>query len=371
MTKTRLNLASAPLLPVTVAFIFGILSARLSYAIWITIGLTAVSITLYFFKYRYLAIVTAAIATGIMVAFTGRPTSPPAGFFGHKLIISGVVKEMNEGDATRNLVVRVDSINYVPVRPFKVFTVCWNFHPEIAAADRITYVSELSEPDTGTDIPLELNYGEYLLNNGITATSFIKEGKDVIAVYSASGFFNDMIRFKERIVTFIAASRLSPSGKTFMITLLTGDKTYLTPDARQNFARAGVAHVLALSGLHVAIITIIISILLFPFTALRLNKLKGLITVGLLWFFAMITGLSPSVVRAVVMASVFLLGMLLERRPAPLNSLCFAALCILTADPLAVYSIGFQLSFAAVIFILAFSEKLIPFSKKQRIPYIA
>lgn len=370
MTNTRLNLASVPLLPVTVAFIIGILAAGSAYAIWASVGFIALCIGLYCVGYKYVALILATVATGIVVGVIGRPVPLPAGFYGHRAMVSGVVTEMNEGDATRNLVVRVDSINSISVRPFKVFTICWNFHPEITAGDHITYVSELSPVDTSVDIPLELNYGQYLYDHGIVATSFIKEGKDVISLYQASGLMNDMSRLKDRIVNYIAASRLSSSGKTFMITMLTGDRTYITPDARLNFARAGVAHVLALSGLHVAIITIIISLLLFPLTALRLNRLKGLVTVGLLWIFALVTGLTPSVVRSVIMATVFLLCMLLERRPSPLNSLCFAALCILTADALAIYSIGFQLSFIAVVFILIFSERFIPFSRKQRLPYL-
>ncbi len=174
------------------------------------------------------------------------------------------------------------------------------------------------------------------------------------------------MRLRSEIVDMISASDLMPATKTFLITTLTGDRSFLTPADRDLFSRAGVAHILALSGLHVAIISLVVSWLLFPLTVLRRNKLKMCVIVVVLWAYAIMTGLTPSVVRAVIMASVFVLSRILERQPSPLNSLSFAAICILLFDPSAIYSAGFQLSFAAVIFILLFAEKLNPVNKRNR-----
>lgn len=369
MKKTRLTTASAPLLPLTVAFIVGILLGKLACALWLAVTLGIACALLFWRNFRYSGIISAAVATGVLVSYLGRPVAPPQGFIGKEVVVTGTVTEMKEGDATRNLIVRVDSINSVAVSQFKVFTVCWNYNPEIYSADFIKFRTTLETPDTGTDLPLEFNFGEYLYDKSITATAIIKKGSDVLAYYPASGIRNSLIRLRERVVDNLASSRLSAESKTFLITVLTGDSSFLMPDNREAFSRAGVAHVLALSGLHVAIFTIIISLFLFPLTAVRANKTKRFVIVIVLWLFAVMTGLTPSVTRSVIMATVYVLSRIIERRPAPVNSLCFAALCILTFDPLAIYSIGFQLSFTAVIFILIFAEKLNPVNKRNRPTY--
>ncbi|MDE6484497.1 MAG: competence protein ComEC family protein [Duncaniella sp.] len=369
MNETRLNLASVPLLPLTVAFIAGILLGQISAGIMLAVIIGIAAGILSFTGFKYLGIITSATATGIIVSIIGAPVTPPDSYIGREVILSGTVTEMKEGEATRNLVIKVDSVNCRRVRPFKVYTVCWNFNPEIFAADHIRFKTTLSRADNETDIPLEFNFGEYLYRKGITVTSVIQKGSDVLTLYPAKGLRNSIIRCRLNVVDYIASSRLLPESKTFLITVLTGDSSFLLSSERETFSRAGVAHVLALSGLHVAIITMVIYLLLFPLTLVRANRLKGIIAVIVLWLFAVMTGLTPSVTRSVIMASVFLMAMLLERRPAPVNSLCFAALCILVADPLAVYSIGFQLSFTAVIFILLLAGKLNPVNKRVRPGY--
>ena len=366
MTKTRLSLASAPLLPLTVAFFVGILFGPLSFSLWLAGGLAVAGGGLFLSGRNYASIISAALATGIIVSVLGRPVSAPSEIMGKEVSVAGTVVEMREGEATRNLIVRVDSIDSYRIRSFKLFAVCLNFNPEIYAADHIRFTATLTELDTETDLPLELNYGEYLYNQGVTASAFIPKGSDITALYPATGIRNTLLRIKDGIINRFAMSDLSQASKTFLITVLTGDSSYLLPDDREAYSRSGVAHVLALSGLHVAIITMVISLTLFPLTLLRLNKLKGVITVLALWIFALMTGLTPSVTRSVIMATVFLLTLITERRPAPVNSLCFAALCILVAVPLAIYSISFQLSFSAILFILIFADKLNPVSKRNR-----
>ncbi|MDE6416322.1 MAG: hypothetical protein K2K68_04760, partial [Duncaniella sp.] len=122
MNKTRLSIASVPLLPLTVAFIAGILLNQVCAGAWLAVILCVAAGIMFVSGWRYTGIITAASATGIIISILGEPVMPPESYIGRELTLSGTVTEMKEGEATRNLVVNVDSINSRKVRPFKVFT---------------------------------------------------------------------------------------------------------------------------------------------------------------------------------------------------------------------------------------------------------
>ena len=128
-----------------------------------------------------------------------------------------------------------------------------------------------------------------------------------------------------------------------------GDKSALTPEVRETYSVTGASHVLALSGLHLGIIYLLL-------TRLTLGRRRGwlpqVFVVLAIWGFALITGLSTSVVRSATMISTYALFSLGGRRKASVNVLCFTAIIMLLVDPQALYDIGFQLSFSAVMSIL-------------------
>ncbi|MDE6028429.1 MAG: ComEC/Rec2 family competence protein, partial [Muribaculaceae bacterium] len=147
--------------------------------------------------------------------------------------------------------------------------------------------------------------------------------------------------------------------------LLSGDRAYLEPDVRQKFSDAGIAHVFALSGMHIAIIAAIFLSILFPLNFFGKYKLRYFITAILLWLYAFITGMSPSIIRACVMASTFIIAMLLERKNTTLNSLCLSGFLILLFTPRALFEIGFQLSFLCVGSLILFAGKFNPINHRM------
>ncbi len=137
----------------------------------------------------------------------------------------------------------------------------------------------------------------------------------------------------------------------FWNALTTGDRSLLTVRDRDHLRKAGLSHVIALSGLHVGFL---ISFLLFVFGR-RIGTALGIPT--LIAFYFMV-GWSPSVVRACIMYGVFLLGFWLRRRSDSLNSLFAALLVILLILPDALTSVGLQLSFASTLGILCFASRI-------------
>jgi len=153
-----------------------------------------------------------------------------------------------------------------------------------------------------------------------------------------------------------------------MKALLVGDKTGLTPSLRDVFSRSGTSHLLAISGLHVGIVAslsffICRWMLSFVTPLLWSGKVKAAAAVMSIFpvvAYGLVAGMSPSTQRAVIMVAIFLMTFLAGRDHDLINTLAVAALAIVVVDPPTLFSISFQLSFAAVFFIVYGIAKVMP-----------
>lgn len=135
--------------------------------------------------------------------------------------------------------------------------------------------------------------------------------------------------------------------------LLTGDRSELDRDLVQAYSNTGVVHIMAISGLHLGLIYILLFRIFSIIPAIQnKNWLKfSLILLGI-WFFAVMTGCSPSVLRSAIMLSFLALSILQKRKVSTYNFWALAAFILLCFDPLLLFNVGFQLSFSAVLGIL-------------------
>ena len=135
----------------------------------------------------------------------------------------------------------------------------------------------------------------------------------------------------------------------FAKALVFGDRTGIDYETSTDFSVTGVSHVVAVSGLHVSILCAVV----YLFSRKR-RFLTAVIGIPMLWCFAAVVGFSPSVTRAVIMQSIVLLALAVNREYDPPNALSAAVLLMLLMDPLTVASVGFQLSVASVVGIFLF-----------------
>jgi competence protein ComEC len=199
--------------------------------------------------------------------------------------------------------------------------------------------------------PGEFDYGRYLTLNDIQGVATIVSPEDVTATKESTfSSFNAFVGSMQRSLYRIIDHYHSPEQASFLKGVILGYRADLSNEIKQSFMNTGTIHILAVSGSNVAVIVLIIYSM---FGFLRLPKrLSGGATIVGIILFMFITGASPSVVRATIMASVILLGTLFERKADVYNSLCVAATVILLMDTNALFDVGFQLSFAAVISIV-------------------
>lgn len=139
----------------------------------------------------------------------------------------------------------------------------------------------------------------------------------------------------------------------FAKALLLGDTTDFTYTQNRDFQRSGIRHIVAVSGLHVAILFS----LLYLFVG-RNRYLVPLLGIPMLVIFAAVAGFTPSIVRACVMQGLLSLSMLFQREYDPPTALSVSVLTILAANPVAITAVGFQLSVACMVGIFLFQEKL-------------
>lgn len=149
--------------------------------------------------------------------------------------------------------------------------------------------------------------------------------------------------------------------KAIVDALLLGQRVDLDKEIVTDYSNAGVIHILAISGLHISIIYFFIVFLLKPLKRIPFGKeIELLIVLTLLWLFAFLTGLPASVTRAVTLFSFVSIGKYFNQPKAIYNAIAVSALLILLFRPNAIFDIGFQLSYAAVLAIVLFQ----PFYKK-------
>ncbi len=202
--------------------------------------------------------------------------------------------------------------------------------------------------------PYEFNYKFHMENLNIRYYSFITIN-DIIQ-HRVPGYrklpYKALI-LREKIIDIYKQRGITGDRLAIVAAITLGQKNMLDQEQKQNFMRAGVIHIMAVSGLHVGILSIFIFNLLF-FLRHRFNNMRVIITILLLWIFAFITGLTPSVMRATLMFTFLQAGTLVKRKANGINSVLASAFVLIIINPSVIFEAGFILSFSAVIYIISF-----------------
>lgn len=225
--------------------------------------------------------------------------------------------------------------------------------------DKIIFSGESLRRIKDSENSFKGGYAKMMNRRGYFFTSF-NPASEIIKSGERFSLKRVAVDIRDKIIGELEKVNLEKDTRFFLITILTGEKANLNPDTRDLFSDAGVAHILALSGLHIGILGGIVLFLLFPLNFFGKYKIRYLITVIILWFYTFVMGAAPSLVRACVMVSVFSIAMILERKNTSLNSLCLAGFIILLFSPLSIYDIGFQLSFICVGALIILGNHLNP-----------
>lgn len=224
----------------------------------------------------------------------------------------------------------------------------------LCCGDELLVYAKLSPPQNNGN-PDEFDYARFLLRQQVSAIGFAYGGTwKRISKDATPSFHQKLLTCRERILSVYR--RLGFQGDDFAVlsALTVGYKEELSDEIRESYSATGSSHVLALSGLHIGFLYAMLWFCLswLPRSRRSTLLLRTLLIIGSLWGFAFFTGLSASVVRSVIMFSLFALSGLIRRKNFSLNTLFVAAFFMLLVRPFWLYDVGFQLSVSAVAAIL-------------------
>lgn len=279
------------------------------------------------------------------------PQQPPA--YGVNTYCGMILTTREASTSGQLLVVEIDSLGEKVVAPFKTRVHITDETPQVYAGQRIRFSGKLMPLPAVPQVPDMLDLHKNLRRQGVVASVTFPD--DSIHYIAPSNRVREWFaRANDATLTRLRQAPLQPQTVNVLAALLLGRSEELSADVRADYSSAGMAHVLALSGMHVGIIAMLIAVALWPFYFGRHIRTRLVLTIAALWFYAAFTGFIPSVTRSVIMATVYMLGRILQRKSLSLNSLCLAAIVILLFSPEDLYAVGFQLSFAAVLGIIIF-----------------
>ncbi len=208
--------------------------------------------------------------------------------------------------------------------------------------------------------PGQFDFAKHLARKGILHQVFLNDDKwQSAGIKRINPLFGLAYHTRDYLIQVMKDNGLDGDEFAVASAILLGYDEMLSLELRKGYIAAGAMHVLCVSGLHVGIIFLIFGLVLRFLERIRHGVLlRGMLLLLIIWFYAFITGLSPSVMRSAFMISFLVVGQMLKRRGQAINSLAAAALFILIIDPASLFSIGFQLSFTAVAGILLFQRGL-------------
>ena len=262
------------------------------------------------------------------------------------------VEIISADSAIQEMVVNKKAIIYLPKD---------SISSEIIAGDGLFIKASLSKPQQIPDASFD--YPLYLRKQSYSATGFVRKQnwqRESISIPAQELFRYKALDFRRNLLSRLRV--ILPESDSFSLSaaLMFGYKEEMDRELRQNFSNIGAGHILAVSGLHFGLIFGMIAFFL-SFIGERKKEriIKLFIFLPLIWGFAFVTGLPPSVVRAACMMSFWRIGNALSYRTFSLNTLAAIAFLMLLYNPLYLFDIGFQLSFSAVVSIIIINPGLI------------
>ncbi len=201
--------------------------------------------------------------------------------------------------------------------------------------------------------PYQFNYREYLEKQQISHQVSINASEYLLLKNDNHSLKGLAFLVRKQINNALKKHGFNGDELAIINALLLGQRQEISKEIIQNYQNAGAVHILAVSGLHVGIILLMLTFLLSPLEKLKHgNLLKLVLIIILLWIFAIVAGLSASIVRAVTMFTAIAIAITLKQSKNIYKTLVISIFFLLIFNPYYLVDVGFQLSYLAVFFIV-------------------
>lgn len=208
--------------------------------------------------------------------------------------------------------------------------------------------------------PAEFDFKAWLATKNTYHQSFLNQ-KNIIKLGTNKGnpILKYAIEIRQKQINIY--KKLIHNTEAFAVasTLVLGYRSDLDKETLAAYSKTGTIHALSVSGMHVGIIYIFLNFVLFFLDRNKALKiLKTSIICFLIWYYALITGLSPSVLRSAIMLSIYIIAKTFNNNTNSYNIVAFTAFCLLCYQPFLIWDVGFQLSFLAVLGLIYLQPKI-------------
>ncbi|MFH2060446.1 MAG: DNA internalization-related competence protein ComEC/Rec2 [Pseudomonadota bacterium] len=384
-----------PLRPVAcylfLALVIGVLFANFLPDLRIFVGIILVVffIFFYFFKqYRFLILLCIFICIGCYNFQNKLYFNPPENHISHyldsdKFIITAKVVSLTKNyEQKHRTTIECQKLSFINGKSIKVsgkinlslilrrngaIDDLPKFNDTIVFQSKIKSIRNFNNPG-------HFDYQKHLYLQGIFGTAYTTTDKITILLPAQGKTFltrwvQKIEWFRNDFSAFVLKQTNHSDQGNILVSLVTGKKELISSELRDLFSKAGISHLLAISGLHLSIVGLIFYWMLYQsfcqisylgpsgfkkmLVSGRCKKIAGILTLIPLLFYTGFSGFSPSAQRAFIMTAVFLISIVFENETDTLSSLSIAGIIILIIDCTALFSISFQLSFVAVYFIIS------------------
>lgn len=280
------------------------------------------------------------------------------------------VEETRCGEKSQHATVTILQIDANICRPFRVSLTVTDIVPQLEPSTLIELSGELQPVDRYGRIPY-MGMSEQTDRANRISARLVVMPEDVRLVGNSNSIWYVFDRIQNDIAEKFYASGLTPRAATLLVAscLGTGDADI---KSKERFRISGLSHLLCISGFHVGVLAAVVSLLFMPLRLLSLRNRRlwrYLPPLVIVWLYALVVGFTAPIVRAAVMISAYTIAKMIQREPKPANTLCIAFVLVLLVNPYWLFSVGFQLSFSAVVGLLLFANRLNPVSRRYKVAH--
>ena len=371
-----------PLIPILLSYLSGLITG---YYITIpqTILLSLISLLLLLFIITiavkktslssFLPIIIFNLLGILFINSSLSPHPPPSHISNYakegKIVLEGIIYKTPELSINKTkLYITTEKIienhKIIPING-KLLLTAKDILEDINYGDRVRFKSRIRYPRNFNN-PGGFDYKTYLALKGILVTASIKDGRKIVKVgeTTPNPFLKAVEKRRMQIRKFLTIHFRSPAAEIAKALIL-GEKSGIPKELREKFSAAGVAHILAISGLHCGIVALVcfflIKNILKCSTRLMLStdisKISAFLTLIPVITYCFIAGHGVATIRATIMVITYLISIIIGREEDLWNPLAIAAFLILIFSPSSLFDISFQLSFISVIAILYFTPR--------------
>ena len=226
---------------------------------------------------------------------------------------------------------------------------------QLANGDELIVKNKFREVE-GPKNPEEFDYRQFLFYKGISHQCYLRTDEWIYTGENSGGWvMSHALRLRNKLLSIFSLAHLKEQEYAVAAALLIGYTDKLDADLLSAYSGTGVLHILSVSGMHVAIVFVFFNRILFFLDKFRYgNLVKAFLLIFFLWFYAFLSGLSPSVLRSSTMFSFIVCAKSFQRNSEIYNILAASALFLLLWNPYLIMDVGFQLSYLAVAGIVYF-----------------